>query len=53
MGKLEQGSTVNKDALCVNMEKTSLNVCRTVYDYPVSSNVSLSDFLVKKELIKL
>ena len=31
--RFEQGFSVNKDALCVNMEKTFLNARRTVYDH--------------------
>ena len=34
------------------MEKTCLNAHRTVYDHMISSNVNVSEFVVKKKLIQ-
>ena len=36
----------------MNMEKTSLNARWTVYDHTISSNVKVSKFAVKKELVQ-
>ena len=39
--QIKQGLSISKDALCVNMEKTSLNARKTVYDHMISSNVNV------------
>ena len=38
--------------ICVNMEKTSLNAHWTVYNHMISSNVKVSEYVVKKELVQ-
>ena len=50
--RIEQGFSVSEDAFCVNMEKTSLNARRTVYDHMISSYVNVPEFVVKNEFVQ-
>ena len=50
--QIERGFNVNKDVLCVNMEKRSLKARRMVYDHMIASKVSVVDFVIKKELLQ-
>ena len=49
---LKIGIHLSYFTICVNMEKTSSNARWTVYDHMLSSNVKVSEFVVKKELLQ-
>ena len=50
--QVERGFNVNKDVLCVNMERSSLKARRMVYDHMTSSKVPVANFVIKKELVQ-
>ena len=50
--QIERGFNVNKDVLCVNMERKSLNARGMVYDHVTSTKMSVESFEVKKDLIQ-
>ena len=50
--QIERGFNVNKDSLCVNIERKSLKARRMVYDHMAASKVSVASFVIKKELVQ-